>query len=406
MDLIVRNSFIAKMHKRVDIGVMRGKIVRVSSKIKESGRKEIDAEGGLTFPGFVDPHVHMDKSLLLGRIGKEQDFSTLVKKIATMRELKRSFTAEDVKHRMIQAARMAASRGTTVTRTHVEADPIVRFKCVQGALAARDACRDIIDIQTIAFPQEGWIKNRDGSELESRPFIREAIERGIDVVGGNVNRSVWESDAEQQVDELFSLAKQKNADIDMHLDNSDNAVAFTLPYVCRKTIEYGYQGRVTVAHIPSLSAVPDRVARRVIDRVKEAGLSVCVLPSRIRLTRVRELMDAGVNVTCGTDNMQDAFVGVGNGDLLEAMLLLAQVTEMGFDEELERIFELGTTHAAKALRIDRDYGIEEGKQADLVILEAPSVPEAIRLQPLRRAVIKRGKLVVDQGRFVSETTLR
>jgi cytosine/creatinine deaminase len=406
MDLIVRNSFIAKMHKRVDIGVMRGKIVRVSSKIKESGRKEIDAEGGLTFAGFVDPHVHMDKSLLLGRIGKEQDFSTLVKKIATMRELKRSFTAEDVKHRMIQAARMAASRGTTVTRTHVEADPIVRFKCVQGALAARDACRDIIDIQTIAFPQEGWIKNRDGSELESRPFIREAIERGIDVVGGNVNRSVWESDAEQQVDELFSLAKQKNADIDMHLDNSDNAVAFTLPYVCRKTIEYGYQGRVTVAHIPSLSAVPDRVARRVIDRVKEAGLSVCVLPSRIRLTRVRELMDAGVNVTCGTDNMQDAFVGVGNGDLLEAMLLLAQVTEMGFDEELERIFELGTTHAAKALRIDRNYGIEEGKQADLVILEAPSVPEAIRLQPLRRAVIKRGKLVVDQGRFVSETTLR
>ena len=406
MDLIVRNSFIAKMHKRMDIGVMRGKIVRVSSKIKESGRKEIDAEGGLTFPGFVDPHVHMDKSLLLGRIGKEQDFSTLVKKIATMRELKRSFTAEDVKHRMIQAARMAASRGTTVTRTHVEADPIVRFKCVQGALAARDACRDIIDIQTIAFPQEGWIKNRDGSELESRPFIREAIERGIDVVGGNVNRSVWESDAEQQVDELFSLAKQKNADIDMHLDNSDNAVAFTLPYVCRKTIEYGYQGRVTVAHIPSLSAVPDRVARRVIDRVKEAGLSVCVLPSRIRLTRVRELMDAGVNVTCGTDNMQDAFVGVGNGDLLEAMLLLAQVTEMGFDEELERIFELGTTHAAKALRIDRNYGIEEGKQADLVILEAPSVPEAIRLQPLRRAVIKRGNLVVDQGRFVSETTLR
>jgi cytosine/creatinine deaminase len=406
MDLIVRHGFIPKMHKKVDIGIMGGKIVRVSSKIKESGRKEIDAEGGLTFPGFVDPHVHMDKSLLLGRIGKEQDFSTLEKKIATMRELKRFFTADDVKRRMIQAARMAAYRGTIVTRTHVEADPIVRFKCVQGALAARDACRDIIDIKTIAFPQEGWIKNRDGSELESRPFIREAMERGIDVVGGNVNRSVWESDPEQQVDELFSLAKQKNADIDMHLDNSDNAVAFTLPYVCRKTIEYGYQGRVTVAHIPSLSAVPDQVAHRVIDRVKEAGLSVCVLPSRIRLTRVRELMSAGVNVTCGSDNMQDAFVGVGNGDLLEAMLLLAQVTEMGFDEELERIFELGTTHAARALRIDGNYGIEEEKQADLVILEAPSVPEAIRLQPRRRAVIKRGRLVIDQGRFLSETTLR
>jgi cytosine deaminase len=159
---------------------------------------------------------------------------------------------------------------------------------------------------------------------------------------------------------------------------------------------------VTVAHIPSLSAVPDRVARRTIDHVKEAGINVCVLPSRIRLTRVRELMEAGVNVTCGTDNMQDAFVGVGNGDLLEAMLLLAQVTRMGFDDELEKIFEMGTTRAAKALRIDGDYGIEEGKRADIVILEAASIPEAIRMQPSRRAVIKDGKVIVDHGRFVLE----
>ena len=400
MDLIVRNGFIAEKRERMDVGIVGKKIVRVSPTIRESGRTEIDAEGGLVFPGFVDPHVHMDKCLLLGRIGRGKDFSTLDKMISTMRELKRSFTVEDVKGRMIQAGRIAASRGTLVTRTHVEADPIVEFKCVEGALAAKDACREMIDIHTIAFPQEGWIKNQDGSELESRPFIREAIGRGIDVVGGNVNRSVWESDPEQQVDELFALAKQKNADIDMHLDNSDNAVAFTLPYVCKKTIEYGYQERVTVSHIPSLSAVPDRVARRVIDRVKEAGINVCVLPSRIRLTRVRELMDAGVNVTCGTDNMQDAFVGVGNGDLLEAMLLLAQVTRMGFDDELEKIFDLGTTHAAKALRIDRNYGIDEGKSADLVVLEASSIPEAIRLQPRRRAVIKRGKLVVENGRLI------
>jgi len=400
MDLIVRNTLIHGKRKKMDIGIQEGKIIRISSRIKESGRKEIDAKEGLTFPGFVDPHVHMDKSLLLGRIGKGQDFSTLEKKISTMRELKRSFTVEDVKHRMIQAARMAASRGTTVTRTHVEADPIVRFKCVQGALAARDACRDLIDIQTIAFPQEGWLKNRDGSELESRPFIKEAIHRGLDVVGGNVNRSVWESDPEQQVDEIFAFAREKDADIDLHLDNSDNPVAFTLPYVCKKTIEYGYQGRVTVAHIPSLRTVPDRVARRTIDRIKEAGLHVCVLPSRIQLTRVRELMEAGVNVTCGTDNMQDAFVGVGNGDMLEAMLLLAQVTQMGFDDELERIFALGTTHAARALRIDHGYEIEEGKGADIVILDAPSAPEAIRHQSRRRAVIKRGKVIVEGGRFV------
>ncbi|RPJ04117.1 MAG: hypothetical protein EHM36_11240 [Deltaproteobacteria bacterium] len=399
MDLVVRNGFVPELRKKVDIGILGSGIVRVSPKIRESGRVEIDAGGGLVFPGFVDPHVHMDKCLLLGRMGRGQDFSTLEKKIATMRELKRSFTVDDVRGRMIQAAGIAASRGTLVTRTHVEADPIVEFKCVEGTLRAQQACRDLIEMQTIAFPQEGWIKNRDGSELESRTYIQEALIRGIDVVGGNVNRSVWESDPEQQVDEIFALAKQRNADIDMHLDNSDNPVAFTLPYVCRKTIENGYQGRVTVAHIPSLSAVPDRVARRTIDQVKEAGINVCVLPSRIRLTRVRELMDAGVNVTCGTDNMQDAFVGVGNGDLLEAMLLLAQVTGMGFDDELERIFDMGTTHAARALRIEKDYGIEEGKKADMAILGASSVPEAIRSQSWKRTVIKQGKVIAENGRL-------
>ena len=183
----------------------------------------------------------------------------------------------------------------------------------------------------------------------------------------------------------------------MHLDNSDNPVAFTLPYVAQKTIECGYQGRVTVAHIPSLSNVPDRLAFKAIELIKEADLNVCILPSRIKLTRVRELMAAGVNVICGTDNMQDAFIQLGNADMLNAMLLLAQVTGMGFDDELESIYKTGTSNAARALRIANEYGIGEGKRADLVILEAESVPEAIRNQAGRFAVIKGGVIVARKG---------
>ena len=238
----------------------------------------------MAFPGFVDPHVHMDKSLIRERLKDKRDLSLLAQRIAANQEMKKSFTEEDVKERMIRAARMVVPRGTLVTRTHVETDPIVELNCVYGALRAREDCLGLIDIQTIAFPQEGWVRSEDGSELESRPFIREAMEKGMDVVGGNVSRLIWESDPEAQVDELFEIARKTDADIDMHLDNSDNAVAFTLPYVCRKTIETGYQGRVTVSHIPSLAAVPDRIAQRTIEQVREAGIHVCVLPIRIRLT--------------------------------------------------------------------------------------------------------------------------
>jgi cytosine deaminase len=400
MDLIIRNALVYGKPERMDIGILGDKIVRLQTRIKESGSKEIDAEGGLVFPGFVDPHVHMDKCLVLDRLGAQRDFWALEKRIAAMRELKKSFTEDDVKDRIVRAAQMAARNGTLTTRTHVETDPIVQFKCVRGALSAKSICGGTIDIQTIAFPQEGWVQNKEGSELESRTFVRQAMEMGIDVVGGNVNRSVWESEPERQVDELFDIAGRKNADIDIHLDNSDNPVAFTLPYVAQKTIAQGYQGRVTVAHIPALTAVPDKVARRTIELVKEAGINVCVLPNRIRLTRVRELVDAGVNVTCGTDNMRDAFVGVGHADLLYSMILLAEVTRMGFDEDLEKIFRMGTVNAAKALRINGDYGMEEGKRADVVLLEAFSVPEAIRSHARPRAVIKRGRVIVEQGRFV------
>jgi len=400
MDIIVRNAFLPERRQKADIGISGEKIARISERIGETGRTEIDAERGVAFPGFVDPHVHMDKSLIRERLKDKRDLSLLAQRIAANQEMKKSFTEEDVKERMTRAARMVVARGTLVTRTHVEADPIVEFTCVHGALQAREACRSIIDIQTIAFPQEGWVGSKDGTELESRPFIREALEKGMDVVGGNVNRLIWESDPEAQVDELFEIALRKNADIDMHLDNSDNAVAFTLPYVCKKTIEAGYQGRVTVSHIPSLAAVPDQVARRTIEHVREAGIHVCVLPIRIRLTRVWELIRAGVNVTCGTDNMQDVFIGLGTGDMLQAMLLLAHVTRAGFDDDLETIFRLGTVNAAKALRIEKDYGVEEGKRADLVILEAESIPEAIRTQPARRAVIKRGRLVAEKGKFI------
>jgi cytosine deaminase len=224
------------------------------------------------------------------------------------------------------------------------------------------------------------------------------MEKGVDIMGGSINRVFWDSLPEQQVDDLFEFAKKKNVDLDIHVDYSNNPVSFALPYVARKTIEYGFQGRVTVAHVVSLAAVPDRIALQTIEILKEAGITVCVLPIVIRVTRVKELVEAGVNVICGSDNIQDTWSGLGNADPLSMMFLLAHIAEMGSDHQLEKIFQMGTYNAAKALRINHDYGIEEGKNADLVVLEARSMPEAIRFQARKQTIIKRGRVLLHEGR--------
>lgn len=401
MDIVIRQGLVFGLGEVLDIGIEDGKIVRLAPALREKGRAEIDAVGCVVSPGFIDPHVHMDKCLTLQRIGPTRSLDTLESWIAAQREVKRSFTSGDVRDRALHAAKLAAACGTTTTRTCVEADPILEYRAVDGILAAKEACRVLIDIETVAFPQEGWLASADGSELESRPYMHGAMERGIEVVGGNVNRMRWHSEPEAQVDELFDLAQHHDAGIDIHLDNADDAAAFTLPYVARKTIEQGFHGRVTVAHIASLAQVPDRTAYDTIDLVKEAQLSVVVLPTRIRLTRVLELLEAGVNVAIGTDNLQDAFCHIGCGaDMLQAVLLLAQVLNLGDEKELETLFRMATFNASKTLCLEADYGVREGYRADLIVLEAPSAADAIRYAAGRRTVIKAGKVVARHGRLV------
>jgi cytosine deaminase len=399
MDILIKNGRVMELDEIADVGISKGKIVNIETEIRQDAREVIDAKGCLVSPAFVDPHVHLDKCLCMDRLESGRDVATLADMIVSQRSLKEKFSREDVAARARQAACMAVRNGTTITRTYVEADPIVEYRAVEGVLDAKHSLQGIIDIQTIAFPQEGWLESHDGREYESKPYIREAMRLGMDVVGGNVNRVVWPSNPQEQVDDLFKLALEFGADIAIHLDNAYNAAAFTLPYVAQKTIEHNYQGRVSVAHIVSLALVPNRVAQQTIDLVREAELNVCVLPNVIRLTRVQELFEAGVNVMIATDNLCDAFTHIGHGDadMLKAMLLLAQITNMGFDDQLRMIFRAGTYNAAKGLHVDEGYGLEVGNRADVVVIEAENISDAIRRIPRRRAVIKEGCIVVRNG---------
>jgi cytosine deaminase len=368
-----------------------------------------NAGGRLVSSAFVDPHVHIDKALTSDRVLDGADVAGLSQAIRAVRLLKADFTVEDVAKRARQSLEMGLAHGTTTVRTNCEVDRYVGLRAVDGiGLAARDMTGKV-DVQVTAFPQEGWFETDGTLEDGAGPFIRQAVEKGVRIVGGNVNRAIWPSDPQQQVDETFALAKQHDCDIDYHLDNWDAEVAFTLPYVAKKTIEQGWQGRVAVSHIASLAYVSDAVASDTIDLMKRADLQVCVLPTRMRLTRTLELMEAGINVSCGTDNMRDPFVRFGDADPLKAMLLLAQLTRQLHNAGLERIWKTMTSNAARMMRLE-NYGLAPGCAADLVVLDADSAPQAILLQAARLAVVKRGVQVAGpvpitpNGSFVNNRT--
>ena len=389
----IQNASIPGKDGRWSISISNGLIAHVSPDGGESFEDEscviFDAQGRLVSTGFVDPHVHLDKVLTQERSVNSGVPSDLETSIRAVRLLKQAFTVEDVAQRAQRALSLGLAHGTTTARTHCEVDRYVEQRAVQGVLSAATAMHGRVDLQVIAFPQEGWFETPGSIEDGAGPYVEAAIHSGIKIVGGNINACLWPSDPQRQVDETFALAKKYNCDIDYHLDNWDGKDAFTLPYVAEKTISQGWQGRVAVSHIASLSHVSHATAAQTMDRMVEADIQVCVLPTRIRLTRVLELMEAGVNVSCGTDNMQDPFVRFGDADPLKAMLLLAQLTNQLNDKALERIWLTMTQNSARMLRLP-NYGFRPGDVADLVVFDAYSAPQAILLQASKLAVIKNG----------------
>lgn len=386
----IRNASLPGREGRWRVTVEAGRISEISPEGEGGGHAGAwDAGGRLLSPAFVDPHVHVDKALTGDRVSDAVAASNLEAAIRAVRRLKSAFTEEDVATRAETSLQWGLAHGTTVARTHCEADRYVGLRAVAGVQAAARAMAGKVDVQLIAFPQEGWFETEGTMEDGAAPYIEQALQAGVRIVGGNVNRALWPSDPERQVDESFALAARYDCDIDYHLDNWDTPESFTLPYVARKTVEQGWQGRVSVSHIASLAMVSDAEAADAIDAVRRAGVNVCVLPTRIRLTRVLELMEAGVNVACGTDNLRDPFVRYGDADPLKAMLLLAQITNQLHNAGLERIWRTMTDNAARMLRL-ADYGLEPGCRADLVLLDATSAPDAILRQAARLAVFKRG----------------
>ena len=387
----------------VDVAIEGDRIIDVAPGAAANVAEITHCRRELVLAAFIDAHVHLDKVLIRGDL-REHD-GTLAGAIAAIHEWKRQYTVEDVRARARRVIEDSVRTGTTRLRSHVDVDTIGGLVPLEGVLAAASECDDIAEIQTIAFPQEGILRDPGAYEL-----MESALEAGADVVGGMPH---WESDEAAQREHVrlcFELAERFDRDLDMHVDETDDGGVRTLEMVADEALRRGYVGRVCAGHVCSLAAADQSYADRVIEKCARARISIAANPVtnlvlqgrgdrgliRRGTTRIGELRAAGVNVLFGQDCVKDGFYPFGRGSMLEVTAISAHAAHLTTRDDLAFALRAVTEAPAQAMRIG-DYGLRPGARADIVWLPVPTWEEALRLQPPATKVWFRGRLVAENS---------
>lgn len=408
MDLIVRQALRRGETAPGDIAIDAGTIAAVEPSVSGRASREIDARGRLVTPPLVNPHVHLDKALL-GDVMRPNRSQTLQEAIEITWDFKRAYTETDIVERAGAVIQMAVREGTLAVRAFADVDSVGGLGPVRGLLATRARYRHLLTMEVVAFPQEGILRD-PGTEA----LLREAMTLGADVVGGLPWYEMTDEDARRHIDIVFAIARERDADVHMLVDDTDDANSRSLEYLAVKTKREGYGGRVSASHCGALAAYNPTYAAKVIGLVREAGIAIVsnphislVLagrrdaePVRRGITRVRELLRAGVNVASGQDDVNDPYYPFGRASQLEVALFMAHTAHLTYPDELETVFDMVTGNAARAMRLPR-YGLAAGDAGDLLIWDAGSVKEALtRQRP--PAYVVRGGAVVAQTTITSE----
>jgi cytosine deaminase len=356
----------------------------------------------MAVPGFVEPHIHLDKALISERAPVNVS-GTLTEAIEILWEIKRNYTVDEIAERASRVLARAIENGVSRLRSHVDVDPIGGTRPAEGLIRARERFADLIDIQIVAFPQEGIVKS-PGTEA----LMRQVMQRGVDVVGGMPFNEASPQDSRRHIEIVFEIAKEFDADIDMHVDETDDPAARTLEVLAELTIANGWQGRVTAGHTCALASYPRNYADHVIERLHAANVNMIAnpatnlmlqgrlddYPKRRGVTQVKELLVAGVNVACGQDCVHDTFYPFGQNDPLEIAFLLCHASQMSQPAEILTVMDMVTNNGARALRVP-DFGVAVGAVADLVVLDARDAREAFATRAPRRWVIRKGRLIAE-----------
>lgn len=400
-DLIVRHARLHRREDLVDLAIAAGQFARIAPDLSHlRASREIDAQGRLLSPPFIDSHVHLDAVLTVGQ-PRYNTSGTLLEGIQIWGERKAELSVAEVKERALQAISWEVAQGTLYIRSHVDVcDP--RLTALRALLEVREEVRDICDLQLVAFPQDGIFSFPAGQAL-----MRQAIELGCDLVGGIPHYEWTNALGEEDVHYAFALAKEFNRDIDCHCDETDDPQARFTEVMAADTLRQGWQGRVTASHCTAMHSYNDAYAFKLIQLLARARVNVIAnpfdnvvlqgrfetYPKRRGITRVKELLAAGVNVSLGHDSIMDPWFPLGRGSMLAAAQLALFLCHMSGFQEIQETLDLITTNAARTLGIQDRYGIAEGRPASFLILDAPSAFEALRLLPACLHVFKDGREV-------------
>ncbi|MCX4145345.1 amidohydrolase family protein [Paraburkholderia madseniana] len=407
MDLIIRRAMLPpgatsqhKQHKQpVDIGIEAGRIVAVEPNLAASAHEEIDATGSLVTPPFVDPHFHMDATLSYG-LPRVNASGTLLEGIALWGELKPDLTQEALIERALQYCDWAVARGLLAIRSHVDVcDP--RLLAVEALLEVKRRVAPYLDLQLVAFPQDGVLRSAGAFEN-----LKRAIAMGVDVVGGIPHFERTMADGAQSVRMLCEFAAEQGLRVDMHCDESDDPMSRHIETLAAETHRLGLQGRVTGSHLTSMHSMDNYYVSKLLPLMRESGVAAIAnplinitlqgrsdtYPKRRGMTRVPEMMAAGINVAFGHDCVMDPWYSLGSGDMLEVAHMGLHVAQMTGVDGMHACFDAVTVNAARILGLE-GYGVAPGSAANLVLLDARDPVEAIRLRAARLAVVSRGKVV-------------
>ncbi len=411
LDLLITNATLPDGRTNASVAVQDGLIVEVALGMTADAHETLDAQGQLLTPPFVDAHFHMDATLSYG-LPRVNQSGTLLEGIALWGELKPLLTQEALVERAMQYCDWAAAKGLLAIRTHVDICD-ARLLAVDALLEVKKRVTPYIDLQLVAFPQDGLL--RAPGALEN---LKRALDKGVDVVGGIPHFERTMQHGAQSVKLLCEIASERGLLVDMHCDESDDPLSRHVETLAFEAQRLGLQGRIVGSHLTSMHSMDDYYVSKLLPLMREAGVGVIAnplinitlqgrhdtYPKRRGMTRVPEQLAHGLTVAFGHDCVMDPWYSLGSGDMLEVASMGLHVAQMTSQSAMRQCFDAVTIHPAKLMHL-KGYGIEKGCKANFVLLQARDPVEALRLRATRLKVFKRGKVIAETAPAFSRLSL-
>jgi cytosine deaminase len=394
MPLVLTDALLAN-GRRIDVHIADGVVAALpeAGSRPAPGAERIALDGALVLPGLVDGHIHLDKTLLGMPFIPHIPGDSVAERVIAEKELRKSLTVP-VEQRALALVRQVVAAGTTSMRSHVDIDDLMKLDGLHALLKVREAARGHADIQLVAFPQSGIVTLPGAAAM-----MDAAVREGADLVGG-LDPAGFDHDVDGHLDVVFGIAEKRGAGIDIHLHDFGPLGCSELRRIAERTKAAGLGGRVAVSHAYALGGVDDAEFGKTADALAKAGVAIMTNGAGpVPMPPVKRLTEAGVTVFSGSDNIRDAWAPYGNGDMLERATIVGYRNGLNADADLALALDLATVNAAKVLGL-KDYGLRVGGPADLVAIPAGSTPEAVVAHPVRKLVVKRGRVVAQNGELV------